>query len=176
MANERITHAIGDNKLLIKKDNTSEVQEYFGLDVDKIIVGVETKELDENGNLKREIVQNSLGLNESRVAVEAQEIYNRKTRKHRSWFILDLETGKRGWFPGCVIKGDILGDASIKAAPDDNAESIETATNITVTILDIITIDQDSPYGDWYKVQYNTQGYVKKDVVSNLRYDSPKVN
>lgn len=84
MAEERVTHAIGDNRLVIQEDALSEPKEYIGIDLDKIIVGVETSDLDRSGNPRREIVRNSRGLNEARVAIEAQEIYNRQTRKRRN--------------------------------------------------------------------------------------------
>lgn len=177
MAYGRITRAVGENALLIKKDDESESKEYVGLDVDRIIVGVETDEVDADGNQRREIVTNSLGLNEARVAVEAQEIYNAATRRRRNWFMLDLETGRRGWFPGCVVKGDLLSDTELYGAPSDAASVIETiSAGTTVTLLDVDTIDQEPLYDGWYRILHDTQGYVKKDKVSNIRYDSPTIN
>lgn len=56
MAVKVVKHPIGDNALIIEN------QEYFGLDVDKIAVGVENK------------AQNR---------VELQEVYNLKTQRNR---------------------------------------------------------------------------------------------
>lgn len=84
-------HPIADNQLRIvpKNDNQAEktqtdTKEYFGLGIAKIIVGVETQEIDPaTGDLRHEIITNeNSGLNESRVAVEAKEIYCLKTQKH----------------------------------------------------------------------------------------------
>lgn len=84
-------HPIADNQLRIapKNDNQTEktqtdTKEYFGLGIAKIIVGVETQEIDPaTGELRREIITNeNSGLNESRVAVESKEIYCLKTQKH----------------------------------------------------------------------------------------------
>ena len=84
MVDNIITHPIADNKLVI------EGKEYTGFGTTKIIVGVENPE-------KREIVTDKdSGLNYSRTAVEAQEVYCLKTQKHSPWFILDLETGQNG--------------------------------------------------------------------------------
>jgi hypothetical protein len=69
MNSKIVTHKIADNQLRIENN------EYIGLDIDKIIVGVE------NPN-EREIIVNQQGLNEARNRVEAQEIYCLKTKKH----------------------------------------------------------------------------------------------
>jgi len=76
MADARITHPIADNKLLIDD------KEYFGLGIEKVIVGVETTDRDSNGNLRRESIINDSGLTEYRTAVEGQEIYCLRTQKH----------------------------------------------------------------------------------------------
>lgn len=39
-------------------------------------------------------------LNEDTGKVEAQTMYNLKEQNHRNWFLIDLETGKRGVNPG----------------------------------------------------------------------------
>ena len=111
MATKIVTHPIKDNSLIIEN------KEYTGLGVAKIVVGVE--------NVNRtEIIVNNDGYNEARNAVEAQEIYCLKTQKHRPWFILDLETGSRGWFPGCIIRGTVEGtDVPIKKAPSDDSDT-----------------------------------------------------
>lgn len=165
MADNIITHPIADNKLLIGS------KEYEGLGVSKIILGVETS--DPN---RREIVQDpETGLNYSRTAVEAQEIYCLKTQKHRPWFILDLETGQHGWYPGCEIHGDILNDleVAIKAAPTENSETLKYISKASVVILEIDTIDQEPYDAGWYKVLYDVEGYIKKEFITNLRYTDP---
>ena len=72
MSIEVTTHSIGDNKLSIYNPETAETNEYIGLGLDRIIVGVENPEV-------REILKDpNTGYNYSRNAVEAYEIYNRK--------------------------------------------------------------------------------------------------
>jgi len=83
-----VLHPIRDNQLMINN------KEFFGLNVSKVIVGVENSERTEL------LTDPNTGLNYSRTAVEGQEIYNISSQKHHPWFILDLETGSRGWYPG----------------------------------------------------------------------------
>lgn len=162
MANKIVIHPIADNQLRIENS------EYVGLGVTKIIVGVE------NPNEREIIVNPNTGLNEARNRVEAQEIYCLKTQRHRPWFILDLETGSRGWFPGCIIKGDVLGtDVPIKKAPTDDSETLEFISKASVRILDIEAIDQEPYEAGWHKILYDVEGYVKKEFITNLRYENP---
>ncbi len=162
MNSKIVTHKIEDNQLRIEN------VECIGLDVAKIIVGVENPD-------EREIITNPLtGLNEARNRIEAQEIYNFKTKKHGFWFLLDLETGGRGWFPGCIIKGDVLGtDIPIKQAPSDTAETLSYISKGSVQLLDIEAIEDDPEPEGWYKVLYDIKGYIKKDFITNLRYIDP---
>jgi hypothetical protein len=162
MNSKIVTHEIKDNQLRIEN------AEYIGLDLAKIIVGVK------NPN-EYEIVTNSrTGLNEARNRVEAQEIYNFKTKKHGFWFILDLETGSRGWFPGCIIKGDVLGtDIPIKQEPSDTAETLEIISNASVQLLDLESITDEPEIDGWYKVHYTTIGYIKENYITNLKYIDP---
>lgn len=157
-----VQHTIKDNQLRINN------KEYVGLDIEKVIVGVENTE-------RQEIVQDpTSGLNYSRNAVEGQEVYKLSTQKHHPWFILDLETGSRGWYPGCIIRGDILGtDVAIKEEPNEESTTLGVATTAEVEILNIDAIDQEPYEAGWYKVKYNVTGYVKESEVSNLRYADP---
>jgi hypothetical protein len=162
MNSKIVTHEIKDNQLRIENGN------YIGLDLAKIIVGVE------NPN-EREIITNSqTGLNEARNRVEAQEIYNFKTKKHGFWFILDLETGSRGWFPGCIIKGDVLGtDIPIKQEPSDTAATLEIISNASVQLLDLESIKDEPEIDGWHRVYYTVKGYIKENYITNLRYVDP---
>lgn len=161
MASKIVYHPIKDNSLVIEN------HEYTGLGVEKVIVGVENPD-------RTEIIVNNEGYNEARTAVEAQEIYCLKTQKHRPWFILDLETGSRGWFPGCIIKGNVEGtDVPIKKAPSDDSETMEFVSKASIRILDIRSIN-DEPYdGEWYKILHDVEGYIKKEFITNLRYENP---
>jgi hypothetical protein len=162
MNSKIVTHKIADNQLIIENN------EYIGLDIDKIIVGVE------NPNEREIIVNQQTGLNEARNRVEAQEIYCLKTKKHGCWFLLDLQTGSKGWFPGCIIKGDVLGtDVPLKQAPSDSSEILEFISKASVQILDIETIDQEPYDAGWYKILYDVEGYIKKEFITNLRYEDP---
>ena len=156
-------HPIADNQIRINN------KEYVGLGITKVMVGVETTDK-ENGELRTEIITNDRGLNERHIAVESQEIYHLKTQKHHPWFILDLETGSRGWFPGSKIKGDVA-QADIKQSPSDDAAIIESLINSTVEVLDITRINQEPVHEGWYKVKFNNEGYLKKEQISNLHYE-----
>lgn len=163
MAENLITHPVVDNKLLINE------KEYTGLGVSKIITGIE------NPN-RREILQDKeTSLNYSRTAVEAKEIYCLKTQKHSPWFILDLETGQNGWYPGCEIHGDIIKDLEVelKKSPTESSVSLRTISNSSVVILEIDTIDQEPYDKGWYKVLYDVEGYIKKEYLTNIRYANP---
>lgn len=162
MAKKIIIHPIQDNQIRINN------KEYVGLDIDRIYVGVENPE-------RQEIVKNpDTGLNYSRNAVEAVEVYNLSKQKHSPWFVLDLETGKRGWFPGCEIHGDVI-EQNIPIYADHSvaSEILGTVSNATVTILDIDSIDQEPFFDGWYKIKYNITGYIEKRFISNIRYDRP---
>ena len=162
MTTKIVTHPIADNQLRIEN------HEYIGLDVAKIIVGVE------NPNEREIILNPQTGYNEARNRVEAQEIYCLKTQKHRPWFILDLETGSRGWFPGCIIKGDVSGtEVPIKKAPTDDSETLEFISKASVQVLEIETLDQEPYESGWYKILYDIEGYIKKELITNLRYENP---
>lgn len=154
---------VNGNTLVIENNS------YVGLGVQQIIVGVED-------STQREIlVDKATGYNYSRNLVTAQEIYNIRKKKHSPCFMLDLETGQHGWYPGCEIHGDIPENisAEIKQAPSDTAETLKTVSKATVVILEIDTIDQEPDYAGWYKVLYDVEGYLKKEVVTNLRYADP---
>ena len=162
MSTKIVHHPIADNQLIIANN------EYVGIGLDKIIVGVE------NPNRREILTDETTGLNYARNAVEAQEIYCLKTQKHRPWFILDLETGSRGWFPGCIICGDILREnIPLKKTPSEGAETLELISNAIVTVLDIETINQEPSDKGWYKILYDVEGYIKKEYLTNLRYEDP---
>lgn len=164
MPNNIKTHPIADNQLRINN------KEYIGLGINKVITGIETQDILQNGEKRTEIILNDQGLNERRIAIEEKEIYKLSSQKHHNWFILDLETGKRGWFPGSKIKGNIS-QANIMRLPSETSEVIETITNSTVDVLEITRINQEPVNEGWYKVKFNNEGYVKKELVSGLRYE-----
>lgn len=161
MNSKVVKHTIKDNQLRIEN------KEYFPLNISKIVVGVENSD-------KTEIVKNpETGLNYAINAVEAQEIFNLKTQSHHPWFILDLETGSRGWFPGCHIHADILDIVDIKKEPSDESETLSTESNIIVRVLEIKDINEEPINKGWYKIKYIEEGYVKKEFLSNIRYEEP---
>jgi hypothetical protein len=169
MAENIITHPVADNKLLAPHKETQRITEYTALGVSKIIVGIENPD-------RREILQDKeTGLNYSRTAVEAKEIYCLKTQKHSPWFILDLETGQNGWYPGCEIHGDTIPghEVAIRSKPSSEAPVIKRLSNASVVILEIDTLDQEPYDKGWYKILYDVKGYIKQDELTNLRYTDP---
>ena len=145
MANERVTHFLppGEKTSIIieGKEYTPVVPAGF----QHVFVGVETVELDpDTGQPRKEIIVDpETGLNQARTAVEAHEVYNFKKQKRSNWFILDLETGSHGWYPGCKIVGSVLEIADIKEAPSEDSATLETIINAKVEVLDIEAIDQE---------------------------------
>lgn len=139
------------------------------LGVEQIFVGVE------NPNEREILTDKTTGYNYSRTAVEAHEIYNLHTKKHSPWFILDLETGQNGWYPGCEIHGNTVSGVEVpfKKAPSDDAEEWGLLSRASVIILDIDTLDQEPYDKGWYKVLYDVEGYIRKDYIINLRYADP---
>jgi hypothetical protein len=169
MANEIITHSIGDNKLIIADRETGEPVEYIGLGVDRIITGIE------NPN-RREILTDPIsGYNYSRNAVEAQEIYNSKTKKRGNWFILELCTGQYGWFPGCEIRADTttIGTLLYKEPSTDSDVLYTFEENSSVEIIDILNLEQMPENSNWRKVKYLTEGYIEASKLTNFRYAKP---
>lgn len=157
-----VQHTIKDNQLSINN------KEYFGLNIDRIITGVENTD-------RQEILKDTTtGLNYSRNAVEGQEIYKLSSQKHHPWFVLDLETGSRGWYPGSIIRGTILGkNVEVKDSPAETSSTIGVVSTAEVELLNIDRIDQE-PYDEgWYKIKYNIIGYVKKADISSIRYADP---
>ena len=170
MSIEVTTHSIGDNKLSIYNPETAETNEYIGLGLDRIIVGVENPEV-------REILKDpNTGYNYSRNAVEAYEIYNRKTQQRkRNWFVLELCTGQYGWFPGCEIHADILQD-KIKLYKEPSHESeilYNFSAGTIVTVIYILNLQQTHDTPGWRKVKFLNEGYIEESALSNFRYASP---
>lgn len=170
MTDSTVVHTIKDNTLYITRhDGGNDLKEATALSVDKIIVGVENPD-------RREILKNpETGLNYSRTAVEAQEIYNKQMQAHRPWFLLELCTGKYGWYPGCVIKGDVLSvPVKVMTEPDDNSKVLYTIDELsTVEILDQDALDKEPFKTGWYKINFEQIGYIKSAYVFNLRYGNP---
>jgi len=87
MALKVVTHPISDNLLMTNNKET------FILGAQKVIVGVNSGQ--------QEIATNpDTGLNYLRDRIDGQTVYDLSTQKHHPWFILDFETGDRGWYPG----------------------------------------------------------------------------
>jgi len=154
-------HEIKENALVINN------QQYFPINVEKVIVGVENPD-------KTEILKDDeTGLNYARNAVEGKDIYDRRKQKHSAWFILDFENGSRGWFPGSVIHGNIIESTNIMSEPSAESTVLKTIDHAIVQVLDIDTIDEEPFYDGWYKIKYDIVGFVPEKSVTNLRYDSP---
>ena len=75
MPNNIKTHPIADNQLRINN------KEYVGLGISKIVTGVETQDILQNGEKRTEIIINEQGLNERRIAIEEKEIYKTYNKK-----------------------------------------------------------------------------------------------
>jgi hypothetical protein len=160
---------VADNELLIPSaDDKKSVKEYFGIDTPQIITGVENSS-------KQEIVTTEAGKIRRNV-VEAQEIYNIHTQKHHCWFLLDLETGKRGYYPGCIVSGKTNVDIELYTSADESSEIIETIPkDYIIEIQNMYDINDKTPSQEgWYKVRYTPNiGYIKFGSLSNIAYHDP---
>lgn len=171
MADPIIFHDVGETRLML------DGKEATCLGAGQIIHGVT------NPDRREIVVDRNTGLNYSRDAVEAFEVYNLRKQKHRPWFFLDLRTGgtpsadgyKYTWYPGCEIHADVLSiPAEIKAAPSNDSETIYTINMpSTIVILDIDVLDQEPFDEGWYKVKFKDVGYLKVSDTFNLRYADP---
>lgn len=142
--------------------------DYAILGAEQIIVGKANPD-------RQEIVKDAeTGLNYSRNKVESYEIYNIAKRKSKNWFILDLETGSRGWYPGCEIHGAIKElTANVYLQPNEESDVVTTLVNSLVKVLDAADIKQLAA-DDWYHIAFgNVIGYVKKEYISDLKYSDP---
>ena len=142
--------------------------DYEVLGAQQIIVGKANPE-------SQEIVKDAeTGLNYSRNRVESYEVYNIAKKRPKNWFILDLETGSRGWYPGCEIHGAIKElAANVHTQPNEESEVTTALVNSLVKVLDATDIKQLAAE-KWYHIAFgNVVGYVKKEYISDLKYSDP---
>lgn len=135
------------------------------LGAERVTVGVDTGE--------KEIAKDKLsGYNYERNKIEAKTIYDLSAQRKKCFFVLDLETGTRGWYPGSVRVCDINGYyVPIKKEKSDDSETVITVSNVTAKVLDL---EYDDSKQIWYKLYYNSNvGYVKNSYISNVRYVDP---
>jgi len=108
-----------------------------------------------------------------------KEVYASKKYIPNNWFILDLETGKRNIYPGCILTGKTQYTPTttrIKMHEQMNDSSpvvIELLTEgLEVRLLNRFTYDEN-PF--WYQCQYITniatyEGFIRKEFITNLQY------
>lgn len=113
-------------------------------------------------------------VNGSVVAIQTtagKTIYDSSAVKKNGWFILDLETGSRGWYPGGEAYG-IINDGHVVEIKE---EAIATSARKTVftggeiKILD--TLDANYKKTLWYRVQYkDIIGYMESKSIDQIVY------
>lgn len=159
---------VGNNIIYTQKIGSTEAKDSR----ETILFGAERVDVGVNSGNK-EIANDSIsGLNYERDKIDSKTIYNLKTQKRKCFFVLDLETGSRGWYPGCIQIADIKdNNVEIKSDKSDDSQTITVISNITVKVLDL---EYDQSKNIWYKINYNDQvGYVKNIYISNVRYSDP---
>lgn len=114
----------------------------------------------------------AVGVRNNMNGVDGKIVYDLSSQQHKNWFVLDFETGGRGWFPGsrtmCTVVGDSSSVVNIKA--DEDLESETVAQVYGGTDLEIITIISPNTI-KWYYVKYNDIfGYLQSTYVTNIRY------
>ena len=91
-----VTRPIGDNVIITNKkpDDYNMTTVLFGAEM--VIAGVNT------GETERKTLYDSEGHEYfyEGPKIVGQQIYNLPTQVHKNWFVLDLETGQRCWYPG----------------------------------------------------------------------------
>lgn len=136
---EITTRKVADNELLMPDaDDKKTSKEYFGINILQVNTGIENEN-------KQEIVTTDAGKIRRNV-IEAQEVYNIHTQKHHCWFLLDLETGKKGYYPGCIVSGKTNVDIDLYASADESSEVIETIPKgYIVEIQNMYDINDTTP-------------------------------
>lgn len=138
------------------------VSETVLLGADKVFVGVENKN-------ETEIAQNENGIKYERNKVEPVEIYNLNKQAHHCWFMLDLETGGRGWYPGAKEVVDIT-NATIYAENNDQSSVLAEAISGTYDKLDLLYGTTTDSTGKiiYCKIQFKDDliGYLKNSCVT----------
>jgi len=160
-----INSPIGDNIIKTGSGLPYEGRETVLLGAQRVDVGV-------NSGRTEIATDKQSGFKYERDAIEGKTIYNLQTQQHKAFFVLDLETGGRGWYPGAIQIGDITGtDIPIKSDKSETSQTLITVSNVTVKINDL---EYDSEQRIWYNVTYNDiTGYVKNIYISNVRYTDP---
>lgn len=153
--NEQATHA---NQIRTAKQSVSETM-LFG--ADKVFVGVENKN-------ETEIAQDKNGIKYERNKIDAVEIYNLNKQAHHCWFLLDLETGGRGWYPGSKEVVDIA-NATVYAENNDQSTILGESISGTYDKLDLLYGTTTDSTGKivYCKIQFksNSIGYIKNSSV-----------
>lgn len=156
-----ITHPIKDNTIYIDNHKT------ILIGAEKIVLGVQTDEVVIRQNAET-------GLRTLEPKIEGNEIYNLKTQKHSCWFALDLETGKRGWYPGAEVFGTTkVNNVALKQEDSDSSATIIILPqNMRVKILN--KLDSTNSL-IWYNVNYNgIEGYIRCINIHNIEYVDPQ--
>lgn len=157
-----VEHEIGDNIVLTNKKPDSLNITTVLLGADKVTVGVPSGK-------KGIKVDPVTGANYLGEIIDSQEVYNIHKQNHSNWFVLDLETGGRGWYPGSKQIVDVIVEtAYIKSDADDSSETLAQVVNNDR--LDVIN-DEIRNKVRWYVVKFNgIIGYIKASYVSVVKY------
>lgn len=137
------------------------VSETILFGADRVFIGTENKN-------ETEIAQDENGIKYERNKIEATEIYNLNKQAHHCWFMLDLETGGRGWYPGAKEVVDIS-NATIYAENTDQSSVLEEGVSGTYDKLDLLYGTTTDSTGKivYCKIQFksNLVGYLKNSYV-----------
>jgi len=171
MAKAPIPIPIGNNIIYTKKKGSEEKKD----SVQTVLFGAERVDVGINSGKKEIAKDKESGLNYERDAIDGKTIYNLRNQEKKCFFVLDLETGKRGknsWYPGAIRIADINGkNIDIKSEKSETSQTIITVSNVTVKILDV---EYDDAKNIWYKVDYNAfVGYVRNTYIKDVRYSDP---
>lgn len=160
-ANNIVQHEVG-NTIIITGKKGEPNKETLMLGASMVSVGAKT------GNQTIQ-TDKETGLKYQTDEIQAKVLYKLSEQKRSTWFAIDLETGGRGWYPGCISWG-VVEKADVKAYDDDLSETLITVSDSQIQILDVL----DNLPRQWYKARYNDiVGYVKKSAVTNIIYKNP---
>lgn len=135
------------------------------LGVDSVYVGVDTGQ-----PLYPDF--NTHELPKTRYKIEPKKIYSSvQVKKNTNWFILDLQTGGKGYFPGAMVTGRSAKDLQLKDTPEAGANLVDIIpAEQSIEILETLSAINKNNY---IQVRYNDQvGYVPRQELI-IEYKSP---
>ncbi len=154
------THPINSNTIVCENSET-------------VLLGAEIVKVGINTGEKTVVTDSITGYKSIQDKIEGQTVYELRTQKHRPWFVLDLETGSRGWYPGCLIYAEIIGQ-EVEVKEEESVDSTTLKIVPQGTKVKILNVLDGTNTLVWYFIECeDVQGYVRTNLISNIQYVDP---